>query len=295
MMKRQDMHGVIVPVVTPFSPEGELDPESYRNYASRLLTYDIQGIVINGTTGEAPTVTWEEVVKLAKITFELLERGKCSTPVIIGTGTNDTSSTVKRTENAAQIGADAVLVVVPYYSKPSQEGIIKHFEKVTEVGIPVIAYEVPSRTGVRLSVDTARRIMDMDGVIGIKDSSDSLELTAELIRFGAGPVLCGDDLYFHAKLSQGASGGILASANVNTQRFIDVYKLAASGYLISAKHSFDHLIPLIRKCFQESNPAPLKRILAGKGIIASDHLRLPMNPVSDELGNELDQMLSEFV
>ncbi|MWV43147.1 4-hydroxy-tetrahydrodipicolinate synthase [Paenibacillus sp. HJL G12] len=294
MMKRQDMHGIIVPVVTPFRSDGGLDLESYRNYAGRLITHDIQGLIINGTTGESPTVAWEEAEQLTKLTFELMD-GKSSVPVIIGTGTNDTYSTMKRTENAAKLGADAVLVVVPYYSKPSQEGIIKHFEKVAEVGIPVIAYEIPSRTGIRLSVDTARRILDMEGVIGMKDSSDSLELTAELTRLGAGPLLCGDDLQFHAKLSQGASGGILASANMNTQRFIDVYNMAAGGDLKAAKHSFDTLVPLIRTCFRESNPAPLKRILALKGIIASDQLRLPMTPVSEEFGMELVRMLEDLI
>lgn len=294
MLDRRDMHGVFVPVITPFLQSGELDLESYRSYLGGLIQNDIQGLVINGTTGEAPTVTWEEVLQLVQATKKLIGDKKQRMPVIIGTGTNDTVSTVRRTESAAEIGADAVLVVVPYYSKPSQEGIIKHFQKVAEVGVPVIFYEIPSRTGVRLTMETARRIMDLNGVVGLKDSSDSLALLSELNRHGAGPVLCGDDINYYAMLKQGAAGGILASANVNTQTFIDVYRLVQRGDDLSAKHFFDQQIPLIRKLFQESNPAPLKWILARKGIIASDQLRLPMTPISKELEDELEQLLPHF-
>jgi 4-hydroxy-tetrahydrodipicolinate synthase len=286
------MYGVFVPVITPFLQSEELDLESYRRYLGGLIQHDIQGLVINGTTGEAPTVAWEEVVQLVQATKQLIgEKKQQQMPVIIGTGTNDTVSTVRRTESAAEIGADAVLVVVPYYSKPSQEGIIKHFQKVTEVGVPVIVYEIPSRTGVRLTMETARRIMNMNGVVGLKDSSDSFALLSELNRHGAGPVLCGDDINYYAKLKQGAAGGILASANVNTQAFNDVYRLVQWGDDLSAKQFFDQQIPLIRKLFQESNPAPLKWILARKGIIATDQLRLPMTQVSKGLEDELEQLL----
>lgn len=294
-MERQDMQGIFVPLITPFSLDGGLDLASYRNYVGNLLSHDIQGLVINGTTGEAPTVRWEEVMQLTKSTQELLESKKLSVPVVVGTGTNDTASTVQRTEMAADIGADAVLVVVPYYSKPSQQGIIEHFRRVTQVGVPVIAYEIPSRTGISISMDTARKILDMSGVIGIKDSSDSLELVSELARSGSGPVLCGDDLQFHAKLSQGASGGMLASANVNTQAFIDVYHLFRRGDVIAAQRSFDRVTPLIRKLFQESNPSPLKWILASQGLIASDQLRLPMTSISMELEAELERLLPSFI
>lgn len=295
MMQRKDMQGVFVPVVTPFSPDGELDLASYQTYVNKLLIHDISGLIINGTTGEAPTVNWEEVTQLTQTTQELLKEKNRCIPVIIGTGTNDTASTVRRTESAAQMGADAVLVVVPYYSKPSQEGIVEHFRRVSQVGVPVIAYEIPSRTGVRLSVDAARQILDMDGVIGIKDSSDGMELVSELIKLDSGPVLCGDDLYFHTKLSMGASGGILASANVNTNEYIEVSQLVRKGEVAAAQLAFERLTPLIHKLFQESNPAPLKWILARQGIIASDHLRLPMSSVSKEFERELESLLPNFI
>lgn len=291
MLKKEDLQGVFVPVITPFTPSGELDLAAYQNYAGQLVEHDIAGLVVNGTTGEAPTVRWEEVRQLAAATRSLLKNKTRALPVVIGTGTNDTASTVKRTESAANMGADAVLVVVPYYSKPSQEGILEHFRTVVRVGVPVIAYEIPSRTGVRLRVDTARAIMELDGVIGIKDSSDSLELIGELTRHNAGAVLCGDDLHYFAKLALGASGGILASANVNTQRFIDVYNLVQKGEASAAKQTFDAMVPLIRGLFREPNPAPLKWMLASLGRIGSDRLRLPLMPISEQLKNELKPWL----
>ncbi|RED41135.1 4-hydroxy-tetrahydrodipicolinate synthase [Paenibacillus sp. VMFN-D1] len=292
MIGRDELHGVLVPVVTPFLPNGELDLASYTRYVEKLAEHHINGLIINGTTGEAPTVRWDEVVQITRATQQILKEKQRSIPVIIGTGTNDTLTTVQRTEQAAALGADAVLVVVPYYSKPSQEGIIEHFRRVTEVGVPVIAYEIPARTGVRLTMHTAKTIMEMEGVIGMKDSSDGLELVTELTRQDAGAVLCGDDLYYHAKLSQGASGGILASANLYTDIFIEVHDLVQKGRVIEGKRSFDRVVPLIRKLFQEPNPAPIKWVLANQGVIASDHLRLPMTRISQPLQNELAQLLT---
>ncbi|WP_426448267.1 4-hydroxy-tetrahydrodipicolinate synthase [Paenibacillus sp. S-38] len=291
MLNERDLKGIFVPVVTPFLPNAELDMDSYRNYLGKLVEQEIQGLVINGTTGEAPTVSWEEVAALVHTTRECMAGRPNAIPIVIGTGTNDTVSTVKRTEMAGQLGADAVLVVTPYYSRPSQEGILEHFRRVAQVGVPVIAYEVPSRTGVRITADSMKRIMDLNGVIGLKDSSGGTGLLSELTRLGTKPVLCGEDLYFHAMLSQGASGGILASANVNTSAFIQVYRLASEGDLNGARTHFDLLVPLIQRLFQESNPSPLKWLLARQGILSSDTLRLPMGPITKALQLELERTL----
>ncbi|WNQ13988.1 4-hydroxy-tetrahydrodipicolinate synthase [Paenibacillus aurantius] len=291
MLNEQDLKGIYVPVVTPFLPNGELDMDSYRNYLGGLLEQEIQGLVINGTTGESATVSWEEVVDLVQTTKASRKGRPRRIPIVIGTGTNDTVSTVNRTEMAGHIGADAVLVVVPYYCRPSQEGILEHFRKVAQVGVPIIVYDVPSRTGVRLTTDTIRRIMDLNGVIGLKDSSGGLELFSELTRLDTKPVLCGEDIYFYAMVSQGACGGILASANVKTHASVDVFRLASKGDLVNAKRAFDLLVPFIQKLFQESNPSPLKWLLARQGIISSDTLRSPMGPITKELQMELERTI----
>ncbi|WP_248926077.1 4-hydroxy-tetrahydrodipicolinate synthase [Paenibacillus hamazuiensis] len=290
MLNERDMRGIFVPVVTPFLPNEELDLDSFRKYAGNLLRQNIQGLVVNGTTGESPTVSLEEVTALVQVVKIGMAEHKVRMPIILGTGTNDTASTVKRTELAGKLGADAVLVVTPYYSRPSEEGIIEHFRRVAQVGVPVIAYEVPSRTGIRLSAAAILRIMDLNGVIGLKDSSGGTSLISELTRHETKPVLCGDDLFFHAMLSQGASGGILASANMETDRFADVYRLADQGDFTGAKKAFDSLYPLIEMLFRESNPAPLKWLMARKGILSSAALRSPMGPITAALQQELEHV-----
>lgn len=292
MLSEQNLKGIYVPVVTPFQTNHTLDLASFESYLKHLLVHDIDGLVINGTTGECPTTSWEEVtsqVEIAKIVMKQLNK---TVPLVIGTGTNDTLSSVKRTERAGELGADAVLVVTPYYNKPTDKGVVAHFRKISEAGVPVIAYEIPGRTGIRLSVDAIREILELPQVIGLKDSSGGVELVSELSRYGSKPVLCGEDLLFHASLSQGASGGMLASANLNTAKFIDVYNRYTSGEVSESKKQFDELVPLIRLLFQEEpNPAPLKWILTELGWIESDSVRLPLLPISDPLKEEIKKYI----
>lgn len=305
MLNELQLQGVFVPVVTPFLPSGELDLASSEHVISHLLSHDIQGIVLNGTTGESPTVAWDEVSMLMQTTVAVMRRGlgresmsahgsvRGSIPIIVGAGTNDTAASVRRAELAGIMGADAILVVTPYYSRPSQEGIVAHYERIAQVGVPIIAYEVPARTGVRLDVNTMRRILDIDGVIGLKDSSGSIELVSALTASGdCKPVLCGEDRLFHAMLGQGASGGMLASANVETDAFLEVYRLATEGKYDESRTVFNRLTPLIELLFQESNPAPLKWLLAQQGLLASDTLRLPMMPITTGLQVGMSRLLA---
>ncbi|QHT58827.1 4-hydroxy-tetrahydrodipicolinate synthase [Paenibacillus lycopersici] len=293
-MKAAELQGIFVPAATPFTQDGALDEASFDRYVRHLLAHDIQGIVINGTTGESPTAAWEEVERLVTRARAVMAETGHALPIIVGTGTNDTRTTVRRTELARRLGADAALVVVPYYSKPSQAGIVEHFRRASETGLPVIAYEVPSRTGVRLQPDTAASILALDGVIGLKDSSGGTELLEALAARTGKPVLCGEDADFLAMLRLGAAGGMLASANVRTDAFVRVYRQIRGGSAEQAERTFGALLPLIRLLFEESNPAPLKWLLAAQGIIASDTLRLPLMPVSPALQAKLAQTLREL-
>ncbi|MBM6617821.1 4-hydroxy-tetrahydrodipicolinate synthase [Bacillus suaedaesalsae] len=292
MLNEKNFSGIYVPTVTPFNSVMEVDWDSYNRYLEALLQNNIQGLVVNGTTGEAPTLSWEEVVALVKITKDHVRKSSKRIPIIVGTGTNCTSTSVKRTEIAGEIGADAVLVVTPYYNRPSQEGVLSHFRKVVEVGVPVIAYEVPSRTSIDLSSYTVQSILDMNGVIGLKDSTRNIDLISKIDK--TKPILCGDDINFYSMLEKGASGGILASANIHTDLFLEVYRLFNQNQVESAKRVFDSLEPLIQRLFQESNPSPLKWVLAKQGILAHDTLRLPMCPISKELGKQLNNLLEDF-
>jgi len=294
MLSEENVRGIFVPVVSPFSSDESLDVTSYNRYVEGLLVHDIQGLVINGTTGEAPTVSWEEVRELVRQTKNVLSKMGKSIPVVVGTGTNDTRSTVKRTALAGALGADAALIVVPYYNRPSQKGILEHFLRASQTGLPVIAYEVPYRTGVRISADTAEEILALDGVVGMKDSSGSTGLIKELKRRGVTkPILCGEDAYFLEMLTHGAAGGVLASANFRTEMFIETYQQYRDGNTAQAASTFDAIVPLINLLFRDSNPAPLKWLLSQQGILKSDTLRLPLSPVSGELKKQLTYWASQ--
>ncbi|MFD2372115.1 4-hydroxy-tetrahydrodipicolinate synthase [Brevibacillus sp. GCM10020057] len=292
MLQASDLRGIYAPVITPFQPNEELDLASYEKHVEELLRHNIHGLIVNGTTGESPTVTWDEVAQLFQVTKDVVAKSGKQLPVIIGTGTNSTASTVKRTELAGELGADGVLIVTPYYNRPPLAGVIEHYRRVSEVGVPVIAYEIPHRTGLRLAADTIKRILDLDRVIGIKDSTGSLDLLHELVQSGTKPVLCGDDILFLSMLKHGATGGILASSMIRTGTFVQVYELAAQGQFDEAEKLFATLVPLIQKLFQESNPAPIKWVLTQQGILASDTLRLPMSPISEGLQQELKELFA---
>jgi dihydrodipicolinate synthase len=286
-MNEQQLRGLFVPVVAPFLPDGELDLDSYRQYVGSLLKEDSQGIVVNGTTGESPAVSWEEARLLYDVAREAM--GEETLPILIGTGTNDTRETVRRTEDAKRFGADGALVVVPYYSRPTQAGILEHFRHAAAVGLPVVVYEIPSRTGVRLTPETAMSILSLDGVIGMKDSTGDVRLLRELNRLGnVKPVLCGDDSLLIAMLSEGSAGGILASANAYTGRFLEVLSHMKENRTEEAAARFEELLPYIRLVFRESNPSPVKWLLAREGRIACDRTRLPLVGISEGLKLELE-------
>ncbi|RUT35755.1 4-hydroxy-tetrahydrodipicolinate synthase [Paenibacillus zeisoli] len=294
MLNEQHVHGIFIPVITPFTHDNQLDIHSYRNYITHLATYDIQGLVINGTTGESPTVSWDEVKLMIQAAQDILANMHKNIPVIVGTGTNDTNLTVSRTESAAELGADAALVVTPYYSRPTQEGILEHFRRVSQVGIPVIVYEIPARTGTRILVDTLRRIMEIEEVIGLKDSSGGLDLLTTLKQYDTKPILCGEDAYFHAMLCKGAAGGMLASANIHTQHFIEVYQRFAAGDQNGSGGIFSMLESMIHLLFEEPVPAPLKWLLAQQGVIATEQVRLPLMPATDRLKQRLMDSISHL-
>ncbi|WNR46474.1 4-hydroxy-tetrahydrodipicolinate synthase [Paenibacillus roseipurpureus] len=287
MLREQDLHGIYVPIITPFDEEGEVDAASFYNQAYNLFQDEIDGLVVNGTTGESPTITKDELGVVFAAAQAAREAAHVTAPLIVGTGTNDMRSTVRKTEEAGKLGAEAALVVVPYYNRPSQQGIIEHFRHVASVGVPVILYEVPHRTGITLELDTVRTILDLDGVIGIKDSTPNTQLVTALTHLGSKPVLCGEDTLLFAALQAGAKGVMSASANVETERFVQFIRSFERGDAEQSRQQFDELLPLAQLLFQEPNPAPIKWLLQQQGVIASETLRLPLLPITESLQAKL--------
>ncbi|WP_322619161.1 4-hydroxy-tetrahydrodipicolinate synthase [Paenibacillus glucanolyticus] len=278
MLNEESLRGVMVPIVTPFDEQGYLDIKSFKRLVTRLRNSGIHGLVVNGTTGESPTVGDSELERMiyeARIILEEL-------PLIVGTGPNNTAAAIKKTARAKELGADAALVATPYYNRPSQQGIVYHFLALAETGLPIILYDIPHRTASTLDLHTVKTILKMDHVIGMKDSTGDIKRLFQLTRTQSKPILCGEDDLFYASLCCGSKGGILASANLETQQFVQVYESFRNGKNQEAREQFDSLTPLIQFLFSEPNPAPLKWLLAQNRLIRSDRLRLPMTQITNE-------------
>jgi 4-hydroxy-tetrahydrodipicolinate synthase len=227
-------------------------------------------------------VHWPEVeVLLQRLTATV--RGRV--PVLVGTGTYDTAESIERTGRARALGADAAFAVVPYYSRPAPAGVLEHFRRIAAVGLPLVVYNIPYRTGLTLGLSTLQSILELPGVVGIKESSGGVGQMAALAARGA--VLCGEDHLFLPALAVGAAGGITASANVAPRAFVEVYELFTANRPVEARARFAAVSALVERLFAEPNPAPVKWALTHRGRIASGALRLPMVPISAALAGEL--------
>ena len=270
--------GSLVAIVSPMHEDGRLDFDAYRRLIEWHIAEGTNGIVAVGTTGESPTVDHDEHIELIRVAVETARK---RVPVIAGTGGNSTSEAVDLTEHAKKAGADATLQVVPYYNKPTQEGLYRHFERVTQVGLPVILYNVPGRTVADLADETTLRLAQLPGVVGIKDATGDLLRAAQLIKRAPRhfAVYSGNDDTALALMLLGGHGVISVTANVAPQLMSRMCAAALAGELASARQINNQLLPLHVKLFAEPNPIPVKWALQKLGRIAGG-IRLPMVPLS---------------
>ncbi len=285
----RDLHGVYVALVTPFDETGAIDEPSFVALTKWLLLQRIDGFVLNGTTGESPTVRWPEVLRLLARLREVVG-GRV--PIVVGTGTYDTAESIERTESAARAGADAALAVVPYYSRPSPAGVIEHIRAIANVGLPTLVYNIPYRTGLTLDLKTLVALMGLPGVIGIKESSGGLANVAPLAATGTA-VLTGEDALFLPGLTVGAQGGILAAANLLGGAYARISRAVREQRLAEACREWARIRPIVDALFAESNPSPLKWALEKTGRIGNGRLRLPLLPCSPTLQAQLASLLAE--
>lgn len=279
MAEMNKARGSLVAIVTPMSDDGALDLDTLRRLIDWHIAEGSDGIVVVGTTGESPTVSYDEHCLLIRTTVEQVA-GRV--PVIAGTGANSTAEAIELTECARAAGAQAGLSVVPYYNKPTQEGLYRHFRKIAEtVDLPLILYNVPGRTITDLSNDTALRLADVPGVAGIKDATGSLERAADLRRRAPGDFVLytGDDATALPFMLMGGHGVISVTANVAPKLMHEMCVAAFAGNLARARELNDALLPLHSKLFVEANPIPVKWACAELGLI-SPALRLPLTPLS---------------
>lgn len=275
-MKKFDLKGSVVAIVTPFDENGEIDVDAFDQLIDWHLDNGTNGLVVCGTTGETPALTGDEDAFLIE---RAVKRVAGRIPVIAGTGSNSTQECIKYTRKAEAIGVDAVLVVGPYYNKPTEQGMYMHFATVAEaVEVPIILYNVPGRTGSSISVDNAIKLANAyDNIVGIKEASGDLALFTELIarKPDGFMIYSGDDFLAASANVLGADGCISVIANVVPKDFAELMEVSLSGKVTALNNLFYKYRTLMDLLFIESNPIPVKTALALMGKV-KEVFRAPM-------------------
>jgi 4-hydroxy-tetrahydrodipicolinate synthase len=281
------LRGAYTALVTPFLPDGSLDEAAVVTLAERQIDLGIDGLVPVGTTGESPTTTHEEDDRIISLVIEAVARkgltGKL--PVIAGTGSNDTATVIQATRRAKELGADAALVVAPYYNKPDQRMLEHHYTLVAEEGgLPIVVYNVPGRTGTNIEPATLMRIARHPNVIAVKEASGNIEQIMTILRDRPESlaVLSGDDSMTFPMLALGGDGIISVASNQIPDVMAKLCSLAFAGDWAEARALHNRYLELMRVNFISPNPVPVKAALAEMGLI-HDVLRAPLLPMDEAL------------
>jgi 4-hydroxy-tetrahydrodipicolinate synthase len=275
------IQGSIVAIVTPMHADGSLDLPGLRKLIDWHIAEGTEGIVIVGTSGESPTVSVDEHCELIRIA---VEHAAGRVPVIAGTGGNSTAEAIELTHYAKKVGADGSLQVVPYYNRPTQEGMYQHFRKIAEsVDLPVILYNVPGRTVADMANETTVRLAQVPGIIGIKDATGNIGRGTDLMRLvpKSFAVYSGDDVTAMALMFCGGKGNISVTANIAPRAMRALCVAAMNGNVAEAVRLNNKLLPLHNKLFVEPNPVPLKWAMAEIGLMPAG-IRLPLVPLAAE-------------
>jgi 4-hydroxy-tetrahydrodipicolinate synthase len=282
--------GIWVPLITPFH-RSRVDASSLERLVETLIPKGISGLVAAATTGEAPLLSEEEHVRVARIVKEL---ARARVPVFAGAGGADTKKTVESVKRLTETGVDGILAVAPYYVRPDQRGLLAHFEEVAaSTSLPIVLYNIPYRTGVSIKNETIRQLARIENIIGLKDCSGDYRQSMELLLDPPEDfsILTGEDAYLYSMLALGADGGILASAHWATESFVDICRAAQKNDFREARSIWGKLAPVVPLFFDEPNPAPVKYLLHKSGTIASGEVRLPLVAPSRGLAERLDALL----
>ena len=284
--------GSLVALVTPMREDGSLDWDRYRALIEFHVTNQTDGLVVVGTTGESPTVDFNEHCQLIE---EAVKTARGRLPVIAGTGANSTTEAIELTASAKKAGADACLLVAPYYNKPGQEGLYRHFKAVAEaVDIPQIIYNVPGRTVADIANDTTLRLSQIPNIVGIKDATGNLQRGIDLILRAPKnfAIYSGDDASAVALLLMGGHGVISVTANVAPKLMHEMCATALAGNLEAARAANAKLFALHDKLFVEANPIPVKWCVEQMGLIGSG-IRLPLTPLEQSHHEALRQAMRQ--
>jgi 4-hydroxy-tetrahydrodipicolinate synthase len=270
--------GCYVAIVTPFKADGSLDEVGLRSNIDYLIDNGVAGLVPCGTTGESATLSWDEHKRVVDVTIEQADK---RVQVIAGAGSNNTAEAVEAAVHAKKSGADAILTITPYYNKPSQEGLYRHFSMIAEkADAPMVLYNVPGRTGVNMQAETVERLSHLPQVVAVKEASGNLNQISEIHRLCGDriAILSGDDALTLPILACGGTGVISVTGNILPAKMSEMVKLWLSGDHAGALELHDYLLPISQTVFIETSPVPVKMCMAEAGLAAGP-VRLPLAPM----------------
>jgi len=290
MAERMKLEGSMVALVTPFA-DGEVDWDALGRLIEFQIAGGTRGLVPCGTTGESPTLSHDEHDKVIEFT---VERAAGRVPVIAGTGSNSTAEALRLTRHARQAGADACLVVNPYYNKPTQHGMIEHVRRLAEAQLPIVLYNIPGRTGIELAAETiAKMYEEIEMVVAVKEATGKLDMASAIAAACDITIVSGDDSLTLPICSVGGSGVISVLANLLPGEIRGLCDAIAAGDAAAARERHLKLFGLFKAIFVETNPIPIKAAMAMAGMIRNE-LRLPMTPLSEAHRPMLAGMLRDF-
>lgn len=292
--RRVEWKGVFTAIVTPFRADGSLDEAGLEQLVQRQVDAGIHGLVPCGTTGESPALSLVEWARVIEITVQTA-RGKAW--VVAGTGTNNTQTSVERTVRAQQLGADGALVITPYYNKPTPDGLVRHFSRVSEAApeLPIMVYNVPSRTGSNVTPDTFARLLEIPTVSALKEASGNLTQVWEDARRFSGevPILSGEDAINLPILEVGGHGFVSVLSNVVPELAVKLFELHEAGKDGEALELHNRLLPLCRSLFIETSPGPVKYAFKAMGLPGGE-VREPLAPIRPESETAVEKDLREL-
>jgi 4-hydroxy-tetrahydrodipicolinate synthase len=280
--------GSICALITPFR-NGDIDEKAFGDLVDWQIEEGTNGLVPMGTTGESPTLSHDEHKRVVELCIEVADK---RVPIIAGAGSNSTAEAIELAEHAKKAGADAALVVTPYYNKPTQEGLFRHFEALNSVGLPVIIYNIPGRSVIDMNVDTMARCAELENIIGVKDATADVGRATQQ-KLACGDDFCqlsGEDITQLGFLAQGGSGCISVTANIAPKLMAEMHAAWQNGDVAEAQRLNERLTPLHSDLFCEANPGPVKygASLLGK---CAEELRLPLVEITEESRGKVERAM----
>ena len=289
MLKR----GLYTALITPFTKSGDVDEKAFRAIVEEQVNAGVTGLVPCGSTGESPTLSHEEHNRVVEITIDQVA-GRCH--VMAGSGSNSTREAIEMTEYARKAGADSSLQIVPYYNKPTQQGMYEHFKAIAQaVDIPIIVYNIKGRTGVNMETSTLVELAKIPNIVGVKEASGSIEQMMDVIKSTPDDfiVLSGDDGLTLPFMAVGGDGVISVASNILPKRMTEYVNMGLNNDFVAMREEHYNLCRMFKELFVETNPIPVKAAMAIKGACESE-FRLPLTPPSDATVEKMKALVSHY-